>query len=229
MRRVQRAAAVDRRLIWRYGAGVTPDFAALAAAELAFAAALERYGAPEPVAGPGRTSHPSRFSALGRSIIGQQLSVAAARTINGRVVELLGGPLEPTAVLAQPEEALRGCGLSGAKVRALKGTALAVDTGAVDLDGLDALSEEEAESALVALPGVGPWTAHMFLMFVLQRPDVLAPGDVGVRNGLAKIFDLAERPTPAQIVEMAEPWRPHRTAACRLAWHVLDATPLPTR
>lgn len=202
------------------------EFHALAALDPAFAAAIEQYGVPAPVAGPGRMLHPSRFAALARSVIGQQLSVKAARTIHGRVIELLGDHPTPELVLAQSPEALRGCGLSGAKIRALQGIAAAVAAGEIDLDALDALPEEEAEGLLVALPGVGPWTAHMFLMFVLGHPDVVAPGDVGVRNGLARIFGHEVRPTPAETVAMAAAWRPHRTAACRLAWHVLDATPL---
>ena len=202
------------------------EFAALAAIDSAFASALQRWGVPEPIPGPGRVEHPSRFAALTRSIMGQQLSVKAARTIHGRVVELLGGHPTPELVLAHQEEALRACGLSGAKIRAVHGIARAVQAGEIDLDALDQLPEEEAEAALIALPGVGPWTAHMFLMFVLRNPDVVAPGDVGVANGLKVIFDLEERPKPKEIVAMAEPWRPHRTAACRLAWHVLDATPI---
>lgn len=202
------------------------EFQALAALDPAFAAAIAQYGAPEPVAGPGRMLHPSRFAALARSVIGQQLSVKAARTIHGRVVDLLGGDPTPQLVLEQSTQALRSCGLSGAKVRALQGIATAVLAGEIDLDALDSIPEEEAEASLIALPGVGPWTAHMFLMFVLGHPDVVAPGDVGVRNGLARIFALEERPTPAETVAMADAWRPHRTAACRLAWHVLDATPL---
>ncbi|MFT4034466.1 MAG: DNA-3-methyladenine glycosylase [Patulibacter sp.] len=203
----------------------THAFRALAAIDPAFARALERWGTPEPIAGPGRVEHPTRFAALARSIIGQQLSVKAARTIHGRVVELLGAPPTPALLLAHDEPALRACGLSGAKVRALHGIARAVNAGRINLDTLGELPEEQAEAALVALPGVGPWTAHMFLMFVLGHPDVLAPGDVGVRNGLAKIFELPEKPTPREIVAMADAWRPHRTAACRLAWHALDAAP----
>lgn len=220
---------------WRSVAFVTePDttatnaaeFHALAGRDPAFAAALARWGVPEVIPGPGRLEHPSRFAALTRSIMGQQLSVKAARTIHGRVVELIGGHPTPELVLAQDAPALREAGLSGAKVRSLHGIARAVQSGEIDLDSLDHLSEDEASEALVKLPGVGPWTAHMFLMFVLQRPDVLAPGDVGVLNGIKVIFDLDERPTPKALVAMAEPWSPHRTAACRLAWHVLDATPI---
>jgi DNA-3-methyladenine glycosylase II len=206
--------------------GATDQFAALAALDPAFERALARWGTPEPIPGPGRLEHPSRFAALARSVMGQQLSVKAARTIHGRVVELIGGHPTPELVLAHDAEALRACGLSGAKIRAVHGIARAVIAGEIDLDALDHIPEEQAEAALIALPGVGPWTAHMFLMFVLGNPDVLAPGDVGVANGLKVIFDLDERPGPKAISAMAEPWRPHRTAACRLAWHVLDATPI---
>lgn len=207
----------------------TPEldpYTALAAIDPAFDRALARWGVPEPIPGPGRLEHPSRFAALTRSIMGQQLSVKAARTIHGRVVELLGGHPTPALVLQHDEAALRACGLSGAKIRSVHGIARAVEAGEIDLDTLDHLPEEDAEAQLIALPGVGPWTAHMFLMFVLRHPDVIAPGDVGVRNGLAVIFELPEKPTPKQIVAMAEPWRPYRSAACRLAWHVLDATPI---
>lgn len=204
------------------------DWLALGAIDPAFAAALAKWGKPEPIPGPGRLEHPSRFSALTRSIMGQQLSVKAARTIHGRVVDLLGGHPTPELVLQYDEAALRACGLSGAKIRSLHGIARAVQGGDIDLDTLDHLSEDDAAAQLVALPGVGPWTAHMFLMFVLRRPDVLAPGDVGVQNGIRVIFDREVRPSPKELVAMAEPWSPHRTAACRLAWHVLDATPLET-
>lgn len=202
------------------------DWDALAAIEPAFEAALAKWGAPEAIPGPGRVEHPSRFAALTRSIMGQQLSVKAARTIHGRVVELLGADPTPELVLQHEEAALRACGLSGAKIRSLHGIARAVQAGDIDFDSLDDLSEDDAAARLVALPGVGPWTAHMFLMFVLRRPDVLAPGDVGVQNGIKVIFDREVRPTPKELVVMAEPWSPHRTAACRLAWHVLDTAPL---
>ncbi len=206
--------------------GTPEQFTALAAIDPAFARALARWGRPEPIAGPGRLEHPSRFAALTRSIMGQQLSVKAARTIHGRVVDLLGGHPTPELVLAHEEPALRAAGLSGAKIRSLHGIARAIQNEEIDLDALDHMPEDDAEAALVKLPGVGPWTADMFLMFVLRRPDVLAEGDVGVQNGLKVIFELDERPTPKEIVTMAEPWSPHRTAACRLAWHVLDATPI---
>ncbi|MDO9356213.1 MAG: DNA-3-methyladenine glycosylase 2 family protein [Solirubrobacteraceae bacterium] len=201
-------------------------FEGLAAIDPAFAAALEKWGPPHPRDPADAATPNARFAALTRSIMGQQLSVKAARTIHGRVVDLLGASPTPELVLAHEEPALRACGLSGAKIKSLHGIARAVQAGDIDFHALDDLSEDDAAAQLVALPGVGPWTAHMFLMFVLGRPDVLAPGDVGVQNGIKVIFEMDVRPTPKELVVMAEPWSPHRTAACRLAWHVLDATPL---
>lgn len=202
------------------------EFDALAATDPAFAAALATWGVPRPYPGPGQLIHQTRFGAITRSIMGQQLSVTAAAAIHGRLIELLGAPPTPELILAADATDLRTAGLSGAKIRSVQGIALAVQLGDIDLDALDALPEDEAYAQLVALPGVGPWTAQMFLMFVLGRHDVLAPGDVGILNGIKVIFDLPVRPTPKELVVMAEPWSPHRTAACRLAWHVLSATPL---
>lgn len=203
------------------------EFEALAAIDPAFAAALAKWGTPERIDGEHREDR-TRFASLTRSIMGQQLSVKAAATIHGRVVELLGAAPTPELVLLHEEAALRACGLSGAKIRSLHGIARAVQAGDIDFSTLDDLSEDEAAAQLIALPGVGPWTAHMFLMFVLNRPDVLAPGDVGVQNGIKVIFDMEVRPTPKELTALAEAWAPHRTAACRLAWHVLDNAPLQT-
>ena len=202
------------------------DFAALGALEPAFARALARFGEPEPLAGSDDADAVSRYARLTRSIVSQQLSVKAAQTIHGRLLALLGGENTPAVLLEQTDEDLRAVGMSGAKVKAVRGIATAVQDGTIDLNALDAMSEDDTSAALVSLPGVGPWTAHMFLMFVLHRPDVMAEGDVGVQNGIRAIFELEVRPTPKELLVMAEPWSPHRSAACRLAWHVLNATPI---
>jgi DNA-3-methyladenine glycosylase II len=198
---------------------------ALAALEPAFGRAIERWGRPAPfrhrAVGRGE-----RFASLSRSIINQQLSSKAAATIHGRVVEALGGELTPERVLAVDPGTLRAAGMSGAKVRALTGIASAVTSGEIDLEGLDDLSDDDAYQALLVLPGVGPWTAQVFLMFSLRRGDVLAAADIGVLNGIKLIFDLDQRPTPRELAAMAEAWQPHRTAACRMAWHVASATPI---
>jgi DNA-3-methyladenine glycosylase II len=202
------------------------EYTALGKLEPAFARAIEKYGVPHERVGIDASDASARYAALTRSIVSQQLSVAAARTIYGRLLELLGGTNTPKALLAQSDEDLRGAGMSGAKVKALRGIAFAVVDGAIDLDALDDIDESEAAAQLVALPGVGPWTADMFLMFVLGRPDVMAEGDVGVQNGIKMIFELEVRPTPKELARLAEPWSPHRTAACLLAWHVTSATPI---
>ena len=220
------------------------EFEALAAIDPAFGAALARWGEPHRIDGEAREDR-TRFAALTRSIMGQQRSVKAAATIHGRVVDLLGVAPTPELVLQHEEAALRACGLSGAKIRSLHEIARAVQAGDIDLDALDHLTEDDAAARLVALPGVGPWTAHMFLMFVLGRPDVLAPGDVGVQNGIRVIFAMEVRPAPKEVTVVAENQRADASLACadvgddafsdrlvveacRLAWHVLDTAPLPT-
>ena len=100
------------------------------------------------------------------------------------------------------------------------------DAGPADeFDALADLRDDDAYQALIALPGVGPWTAQVFLMFLLRRDDVLAAADIGVLNGIRRIFDLAQRPTPKELAAMGGAWRPHRTAACRLAWRAAEADP----
>jgi DNA-3-methyladenine glycosylase II len=196
------------------------EFDALGQLEPRFARAIEQWGRPKPLP-RGRARVDERFGSLALAIINQQLSTKAAATIYGRVLEALGGELSPPRILDGEPEALRAAGMSWAKVRALQGIARAVTAGDIDLGGLDDLSDDDAHQALIALPGVGPWTAQVFLMFDLGRDDVLAAADIGVLNGI----NLPERPTPKELVAMAEAWRPHRTAACRLAWQAVTAVP----
>jgi DNA-3-methyladenine glycosylase II len=200
------------------------EFDALGQLEPAFARAVEQWGRPEPVP-RRRVPADERFGSLALAIVNQQLSAKAAATIYGRVLDALGGELSPQRILDSEPEALRTAGMSWAKVRALQGIARAVTAGDIDLGGLDDLSDDDAYQALIALPGVGPWTAQVFLIFDLGRDDVLAAADIGVLNGIKLVFDLPERPTPKELAAMAEAWRPHRTAACRLAWQAVTAVP----
>jgi DNA-3-methyladenine glycosylase II len=200
------------------------EFEALGQLEPAFARAIERWGHPERLP-RRRVPADERFGSLALAIINQQLSAKAGATIYGRVLEALGGELSPQRILDREPEALRAAGMSSAKVRALQGIARAVTAGDIDLEGLDDLSDDDAYQGLIALPGVGPWTAQVFLIFDLGRNDVLAAADIGVLNGIKLIFDLPERPTPKELAAMAEAWRPHRTAACRLAWQAVTAVP----
>jgi DNA-3-methyladenine glycosylase II len=167
------------------------------------------------------------YGALVRAIVGQQLSVAAARSIYGRLTALFGDrPPLPQELLDQDPEPFRAAvGLSRAKVMFLRSLAEHVLSGELELDRLDRLDDDAIVAELTAVKGLGEWTAHMFLMFQLERPDVLAVGDLGVRRAVERAYGLPDLPSAAELTELAEAWRPHRSAACRLLWASLDNTP----
>ena len=175
-----------------------------------------------------REPQPDNYTALVRSITGQQLSVLAARAIYGRLLARFGGtPPTPQQILAdEPEELRAACGFSRAKTAALRSLAEHVLDGSLRIDELDHLPEDEVTRELVAVKGIGEWTAHMFLMFQLQRPDVLPVGDQGIRRAVERAYALPEIPDPDVLTDIAEPWRPHRTAACLLLWRSLDNAPV---
>jgi DNA-3-methyladenine glycosylase II len=181
-----------------------------------------------PGARAGRPEPGDHYGALVRSIVGQQLSVLAARAIYGRLTDRFGGrPPTPREILADdPEELRAAAGLSRAKVGFLRSLAEHVLSGELELDKLDALSDDEVIAELVAVKGLGEWTSHMFLMFHLERPDVLAVGDLGIRRAIERAYGLEGLPTAAQMQALAEPWRPYRTLACRYLWRSLDNEPL---
>jgi DNA-3-methyladenine glycosylase II len=116
-------------------------------------------------------------------------------------------------------------GLSRAKVVALRSLAEHLLAGELQLANLEALSDEEATRELVAVKGIGEWTAHMFLMFTLHRQDILATGDQGIKNAVKRAYGLDVVPKPDALIELAEPWRPYRTRACRYLWRSLDNAP----
>ena len=167
------------------------------------------------------------YGALVRSIIGQQLSTTAARAIYARLADRYGGRAPtPAEVLAEDPEALRAAaGLSRAKVGFLRSLAEHVLEGSLELDRLDDLPDEQVIAELVAVKGLGAWTAHMFLMFHLGRPDVLPVGDLGIRRAVMLRYGLDALPAPAELEALGEPWRPHRTLACLYLWRSLDAVP----
>jgi DNA-3-methyladenine glycosylase II len=167
------------------------------------------------------------YGALVRSITGQQLSVKAARAIYGRLLERFGGRTPtPEELLAEDPDALRtSVGFSRAKVVYLRSLAEHVLSGELDLARLVELPDEEVQRDLVAVKGIGEWTAHMFLMFTLHRPDVLAVGDLGIRNAVKRAYGLEAVPGPAELTALAEPWRPYRTRACEYLWRSLDNAP----
>jgi DNA-3-methyladenine glycosylase II len=166
------------------------------------------------------------YGALLRSIVGQQLSTKAARSIYDRVTALFGGRTpSPEELLAYDPEELRGAGLSRAKVTYMRSLAEHVVDGSLELDRLNELSDEEILTELTAVKGLGAWTAHMFLIFHLQRPDVLPVGDLGVRNAARQLYDLDELPKPAELEALGEPWRPYRSLASLYLWRSLDNAP----
>jgi DNA-3-methyladenine glycosylase II len=167
------------------------------------------------------------YGALVRAIVGQQLSTKAARSIYGRLTERFDGRTPtPEQVLADEPEALRAAaGLSRAKVGYLRSLAEHVISGELELERLDDLDDDTAIAELVAVKGLGMWTAHMFLMFHLQRPDVLPVGDLGIRRAIERAYELDALPEAPEMERIAEPWRPHRTLACRYLWRSLDNEP----
>ena len=177
--------------------------------------------------GDARAGRPDdHYGALVRAIVGQQLSTKAARTIYGRLTERFGGHTPtPAEILADDPEELRSVGLSRAKASYLRSLAEHVVSGELELERFDAMPDADVEAELVAVKGLGQWTAHMYLMFHLGRPDVLPVGDLGIRRAVERAYGLPALPDPAQLTEIAEPWRPHRTLACRYLWHSLDNEP----
>jgi DNA-3-methyladenine glycosylase II len=185
---------------------------------------LGQDGLGDPRRGRPPTDH---YGALVRSIVGQQLSTKAARAIYGRLTEYFGGhtPSPQEVLAADPDEMRAAAGLSRAKVSFLRSLAEHVLEGSLELERLDDLPDDEVIAELVAVKGLGTWTAHMFLMFHLGRPDVLAVGDLGIRRAVMIRYGLEALPTPAELETLGEPWRPHRTLACLFLWRSLDALP----
>jgi DNA-3-methyladenine glycosylase II len=167
------------------------------------------------------------YGALLRAIVGQQLSTKAARTIYGRILNLFDGATPPPERLLEADEAdLRGAGLSGRKVEYIRDLASHVLSGELELDRLGELSDEEVVDEIVAVRGLGVWTAEMFLLFHLERPDVLSGGDLGIRKAVQIEYGLDEMPTPTRVLELGEPWRPHRSLASLYLWESLANTPV---
>ena len=162
------------------------------------------------------------YGSLVRTIIGQQLSTKAARSIYGRLTALFEGrPPTPEELLSTDDEPLRACGLSGPKVRYLRDLAERVISGGLNLPSLDDLPDEEVIRQITAVKGLGRWSADMFLMFHLGREDVLPVGDLGVRRAVERAYDLPEIPDAETLQNIARPWSPHRTLASFYLWESL--------
>ena len=202
---------------------------ALAAADPAMAALIERVGKIDLATRLQRRKEErpaDAYGALLRAIVGQQLSTKAARTIYLRVLDLFSGATpSPEQLLEASEADLRGCGLSGRKTEYVRDLARHVLSGELELDRLGELEDEQVIEEIVAVRGLGRWTAEMFLLFHLQRPDVLSGGDLGIRKAIQVEYGLEEMPTPTRVLEIGEPWRPHRSLASLYLWESLAAVP----
>lgn len=172
----------------------------------------------------GLSYHPPTFESLARSIVYQQISIHAARSIYARLTQNFGvqGTLHPERLAVVGPEDLRACGLSLQKAKYILDLATKSADGSLDFERLPALSDEEVIAELCKVKGIGVWTAQMFLMFSLKRLDVLPTGDLGIRNAVKKLYRLPELPNPVQLEKRARKWRPYSTVACWYLWRSLE-------
>jgi DNA-3-methyladenine glycosylase II len=185
----------------------------LTAGDPALAAIVEQHGRPDFWArDPG-------FATLVLLILEQQVSLASARAAYERLVAR-AGPVVPAAISASRDEDLRADGFSRQKTRYVRALAAAVDSGALDLDAVSNLPDDDARSALVILPGIGPWTAEVYLLSALRRPDTWPVGDIALQEAARRVLQLDARPTAETLTAIGERWRPHRASAARLLWHL---------
>jgi DNA-3-methyladenine glycosylase II len=192
----------------------------LARRNRAFRAIVREAGPCDLRRGRPRRKH---FAELARMILYQQLAGRAAATIHGRFEALFDGAgPTPEGVLALPVSKLRAAGLSGNKAASVRDLAQKVLDGDVELDRLGRLSDEKVVGELTLVRGIGRWTAEMFLMFQLVRLDVWPVDDYGVRKGYARLFELSELPTAKELVELGDPFRPHRSVAAWYCWRAAD-------
>jgi DNA-3-methyladenine glycosylase II len=166
-----------------------------------------------------RTDH---FSALVRAITGQQLSTKAASTIYGRLIALMPDGVTPGALSTLTDQQMRAVGMSRQKVAYFRDLCDKALSGAVALDSLDSMTDDEVIAALTQVKGIGRWSAEMFLMFRLHRPDVLPVDDLGIVNAVKNVYGLRKRPTADRIRKIGEAWRPYRSVASWYLWRTLD-------
>jgi len=185
---------------------------ALAGRDKAIAAALDRVGYPTP------RQRARGYETLLRTIVGQQVSVAAAASMWAKLEATVGPACTPDALLAQDFDALRACGLSRQKQGYARSLAELVTSGELDLHALPE-DDEEAIAQLVRIKGIGRWSAEIYLLFAEGRPDIWPAGDLAVQASVGTILGLPERPSEKAVRELAEAWRPHRSAMAIMAWH----------
>ena len=169
-----------------------------------------------------RTEH-SHFYHITRSIVFQQLSTLAARTIHGRFIALFDSlSPEPHAVARMDDDVLRGAGLSRQKASYIKDLATRVHAGELPLERIETMTDEEIIEALTAVKGIGVWSAQMFLMFRLGRPNVLPVGDLGIQKAVQKAYKLRKLPAPKKVQAIGRPWAPYSTIASWYLWRSLE-------
>lgn len=169
------------------------------------------------------------FPALVRTITGQQISTRAAATIHGRLVAAMHGSVTPESLLALTDAQLRQVGMSRQKAAYLRDLATKAASGDLPLHTLHELPDDDVIDAIVKVKGLGRWSAEMFLMFRLRRPDVLPVDDLGIVTAVQRLYGLRKKPKPDRIRKIAEPWRPYRTVACWFLWRSLENEPLSDR
>jgi DNA-3-methyladenine glycosylase II len=169
--------------------------------------------------------HADPFGALLQAIVSQQLSTKAARTIYLRLAALFDGAPTPRALARLTDGELRAAGLSSQKLRYMRDLASKVEDGTVPLHALDAMNDDDVIAALTQVKGIGRWTAEMFLMFRLHRPDVLPVDDLGIVKAVQKAYRLRKEPSAARLQAIGEVWRPYRSVACWYLWRSLNNTP----
>ena len=192
---------------------------ALASLEPAFAAVLEAHGVPEPRAG-----EPGAHTLL-RTIVGQQVSVAAARSMWAKLEAAYGSPPDLARILTASDDELRLAGISRQKAGYARSLAELILSGELDLANLPA-DDEEAIELLTKIKGIGRWSAEIYLLFAEGRHDVWPAGDLAVQIEIGRLMGLPDKPTEKQLREIAEPWRPYRGAAAVLAWHSYNSSVL---
>ena len=169
--------------------------------------------------------HTNPFKALIRAIVGQQLSAKAAATIFSRFENLFEAFPTPSQVLAVPDDRLRGVGLSSQKLGYLRDLCSRIEAGQLPLDVFDRMDDESVVERLTQVKGIGRWTAEMFLIFRLQRPDVLPVGDLGIVKAVQRAYKLRKAPSPDRLTRIGEAWRPYRSVACWYLWASLNNAP----
>jgi DNA-3-methyladenine glycosylase II len=192
---------------------------ALAEREKAFAGVVDKHGIPEP-----RSSEPGTHTLL-RTIVGQQVSVAAARSMWSKLEAAFGSPPDLNLLLAATDEDLRTAGISRQKAGYIRSLAELVISGELDLHALPQ-DDEEAIAHLIRIKGIGRWSAEIYLLFAEGRSDVWPAGDLAVQIEIGRLLGMKDKPSERQLREIAERWRPHRGAAAILAWHSYNSSVL---